>query len=134
MSNGCKVKGYHWCRTDDPEFQEKLDLYFEKPKSGVNIWSEEEDNILRTYYQSEGKECSKRLIGRSGLSVQLRAHKLGLRDLTDNSTHVKRYSDEEINFLCNNYEKLTVEEISQHLGRTKGSIHRMCSTLGIHKK
>ena len=46
--------------------------YFEQ------YWTQEEDNIIRTYYPNEGKKCVKRLHGRTEKTLQGRASAIGV--------------------------------------------------------
>lgn len=68
---------------------------------GKKSWTEEEENIIREFYPTEGKEIAARLKGHSLAAIRLRASKLGIR-CTDSLT-CNLWTDEENEILIKYY-------------------------------
>lgn len=92
-----------------------------------NMWTYEEDEILRNNYSSKGIDyCCKLLPHRTSYSIQKRANIIGL--------HIDKneWSNEEDAFLINNYElkggRFCKEKLAK---RTLPAIHRRARILGL---
>lgn len=71
-------------------------------------------------------------LDRSEDSVMRKARRLGLNvNKTEDSLKKKRWSEEEDNYIINNYRVLTVDEISERLGRTVYAIRKRALALGV---
>lgn len=56
-----------------------IGLHFYETKGGKISWTEEEDDIIRTYYPTHGSSITKRLPGKSKSAVVARAIRLGVQ-------------------------------------------------------
>lgn len=98
------------------EIKESLDCW--------SYWTEEEDNILRKYYPVEFSNVAKRLPHHTPQGCKYRAAVLGL---TDKGLWTK----EEDDFLRSNYKKMSLNELAQNLGRTKGAVSTRLRRLNV---
>ena len=87
-------------------------------------WTEEEDEVIREHYPSEGPSCSERIPGRDKSSVASRANKLGLR----------KYSawSEEDDLIMREYYPLEGGKVILRLpGKTKNQVRSRAWFLGL---
>lgn len=93
------------------------------------IWSEEENDILKKYYSSfQINEVLEKLPRRTYDSVTIHARMLGVK-----SYHYlqERYTDNEKQFIADNFGKLTDQEIGDILGKTANGIRDQRYRLGL---
>ncbi len=101
------------------------------PSARQDVWSEAELEFLREHYLELGaEECGVRL-GRTknavhGKARQLRCGRAPIGPRRD-------WTEEEDQFMRENYQRLSWEELVEHLGRTKGAITQRSNFLGIKK-
>ena len=88
-----------------------LGLKYSNLHCNYNHWTKEEDNILRTYFYSEGSSVYKRIEGRDRSSCSRRAHNLGL--ITKEG--IKRWSEEEDCILFKYYTTLGAKGCLKYL-------------------
>lgn len=92
-------------------------------------WSRYEDDILQKFYDKMPVgEIEKLLSGRTRNAIILRAGKLGIRSVSEND-----YSEDEYNFIIDNYRYMSDDEIAKHLGRCRASIKNHRNKLGCHR-
>ena len=87
----------------------------------MSRWSEEEIQILREVYPKEGvrgvlRELKKRGYERSYFSVVKKASALGVRN--DFQGMGRKWTEEEVRFLIENYPRMTIRELAKCLGRS----------------
>ena len=77
---GCACRNYLPGRTKEQIHARarKLGLASSNRKNS-NLWSQQEDDVIRKYYPTEGSACAKRLNNRAKSSVRGRAWKLGVK-------------------------------------------------------
>ena len=93
-------------------------------------WMESEDNILRKYYSSEGaKGCLKYLPNRTAMAIINRAGKLQLH-----ISSIKRFSEDEDNFLRENFQTMRYKDLADSLGVEVHSISGRLKKLGLKKQ
>ena len=92
----------------------------------VSYWTEEEDNILKTYYPTEGLNVAKRFTGThaNGSNCFARAKKLGI-------VSNRFWSDNEIELLKKYYPNEGVEAYKYFVNRTKSQIKQKADKLGL---
>ena len=100
----------------------ELNLCQKRPE----LWTVDEDNILKKYFILEGRLVYKRLPGRSKLACQKRAFKLGLH------SESQLWTDEQKNFLKENYAKLGPQGISKYIDKTAVQCRSMAQRLGLY--
>lgn len=93
--------------------------------SAKQEWTEEEDNILKKYYPTDGSTVSKRLRGKTVQECSRRAKVLGL-------TRPRSWTHEEDEILRNNYSDKDVWRLLP--GRTELSIRTRIRVLGLVNK
>ena len=92
-------------------------------------WTESEDNILRKYYLSEGaKGCLKNLPNRTTSAIISRVGKLHI------SFNIKKFSEDEDNFLRENFQKMRYKDLADSLGVNVHSISDRLKRLGLKKQ
>lgn len=94
--------------------------------SQKEIWTEEENNILREYYLVEGTRVADRLEGRTREAVRIQAKKLGL-------CNSDLWTNEEIEILKKYYLIEGLKVIDRINGRTKAAIGAQARRLGMKK-
>lgn len=114
------------CRNKDRKYKYN---YSEK------IWSEYEKEILIKYYPYlSSKEISKKYLSKRTPNqiMDYATKKLNLQK--DGSFH-NRWSDNQINYLLNNYSKyeISVDEMSNVIGKSNSTIIAMANSLGLFK-
>ena len=88
----------------------------------VNKWTELEDKIILENYGKKSNEEIGELINRNARSVSIRARKLNL------STY-KFWSKAEIEFLRENYDSMTLVDISKYLKKSPATIHNKANRM-----
>ena len=96
-------------------------------------WSKEEDDFLRNNNSIERKIVAEKL-GRSLSSVSNRYRLLGLKRprVLINETQTE-WSNQEIEFLKNNYSKYSYAELGKKLNRTRNAVQCKVMKLGLKK-
>lgn len=103
----------------------KLGLYTNKYMSSITKeWSEDEDEILRSFYPLEGIKVAKRIDGRDRKQVKARIRKLGLIRMVS-------WSKQEDNLLIKYYPVEGSGVIDRFNGRTIHSIKSRAKKLGL---
>lgn len=93
-------------------------------------WTEEEIKILKREYKkrTDAKTISE-ILGKSIKAVRNKAYKLKITDTSDN------WTKDQIDFLKDNFEKYSLDELSQRLcNRNKSNICRKAKELGVEVK
>lgn len=87
-------------------------------------WTEEEDEIFRKYYSTEGTDIVNRLVGRTRIAIQAHASKLGINFLN-------AWTEEEIEVLKKWYPIEGGNVVNRLNRRTKGTVYRQAKKLGL---
>lgn len=96
-----------------------------------NYWSENEISILVNNYENKTLiEVKKMLPNRTISSILTKARDYNLYSL---NTLVHRYTNDEDEYIKNNYNKMRTKEIADKLNRTKDAIIIRANKLGIYK-
>lgn len=94
-------------------------------------WSKEEEKIVFDNYEKiSRKELLKLLPKRTSISIYRKAQELGLNSYYYLS---RKYSDDEIKYLQNNYLDKSDEELSKYLNRSVYGIQQHLTILGLHR-
>ena len=119
-----KLAKYFHTTSEEIKRQEEL-LGFEVLKS--NRWTKEEEELLRKYSSLYLTQEIAEKLGRSYLSVQKKALKLGIELHSEEDP----WEDWMINYLMENINKVPIGEISKKLGLSYRRILTKCNKLGI---
>lgn len=93
-------------------------------------WSAEEDNLLRSVYEIWSLDDTVELFpNRTRHAIIARAIKLNLHAYVD----TKYYSEQEEEFILNNYQNMSDDEMANILGRSKSSIKNHRALMGIYR-
>lgn len=94
----------------------------------MNKWDKKSIDKLKEMYENKipCEEIAKKL-GRTIKAVRNKAYKMNITN-TEN-----RYTDEEINFLKNNYHSYNLKEISKKLNKNKSNVCRKVKELGLDR-
>lgn len=91
-----------------------------------NLWSEEEDNIIKKYYISLHGDLEEMLPGRTKKNIAQRARKLGIELLN-------RWTKEDTQFLIENYLEKGAAYCARYLNRSEGVIKAYARKNGLHQ-
>ena len=92
-----------------------------------NVWTDEEDAILKKYYEREGKKCFIRIKDKTDKECSKRVRLLGLT--------ANRYWTEEEDEILKQYYRINKEDVWRLIpGRTQASIDRRADKLGLIDK
>ena len=91
-----------------------------------NRWTEEEDNIIREYYPTEGCNVYKRLSGRTKSSCAIRANKLNIK-------YINYWTEEEDNIIIEYYPTEGCNVYKRLPDRTKSSCAIRANKLNIKR-
>ena len=95
-------------------------------------WTTSEDDIIRECYGSMNIDnISELLPNRSHNAIILRASKLGVKSKFKSD---QEYSNEEIEYILNNWQLYSDVTIAKELGRTPRAIKWMRANLGLYRK
>lgn len=99
-----------------------------------NWWSEEELDYLRKNAKFKSVEEMSNCLQRTPKAIRNRLEIIGisLRDLK--GIRFESWSEEEDDFLRNNYHLMTVKELKKHLDRTEKAIRSRKNSLGLNNK
>lgn len=105
------------------------------PEIGLNAqtdrWAEGEEQFLRENYLSLGaEECARRL-GRTKAAVHGKIRK-GDGGRASIGPRIE-WTETELDFLRENYQRLSMEELSEHLGRTRGAVYARAQMVGVQR-
>ena len=93
-------------------------------------WTKEEDNLLEGAYENIPLDETVELFpNRTRNAIITHAMKLGLHAYVD----TKYYSDKEEEFILNNYQTMSDDEMAFVLGRSKSSIKNHRALMGIYR-
>ena len=118
----------------------KLNIHFNDFQKS-DFYSEEEDEIIRTYYPTEGTFVYKRLNNRTPDAVRCRARRLGIKVVKlDTSllkkrdfSKVQKWTEEEVEIL-KKYYPLEGKKVSERLlNRNECMVSKKASSLGIRR-
>lgn len=102
---------------------DSLKLFYLSP------WTESEDNILKEHYPSEGaKGCLKYLPNRTVPTIKNRVRKLHIDNF------VKRFSEEDDNFLQENFQKMNIKDLAISLNASVGGVRGRLKKLKLKKQ
>ena len=99
----------------------EIDMY---NRGGRCYWTEEEDDIIRKYYPSEGTDVAKRLHGRTKGACNNRANILGIK-------YANRWTPEEDDIIRKYYPSEGTDVVKRLHGRSRGSCTARAVSLGI---
>lgn len=105
-----------------------LDILEEIKISLNGSWSEEEDNILRKYYPTEGSDCYDRFINRTKIAVMQRASILGIT-YTEHS-----WTEEELNIVKEYYPSEGSSILSRLPGKTLYAVKAQARRMKVYSK
>ena len=108
------------------EFVENLDSELSQKQR----WTEEEDNILKEFFPTEGKDVADRLYGRTIAACQFRAYKLGLHRQQPHSRG--KWLKGEDMLLRRWYPEMGIRVAILLPWRSKPAIHNRANLLGLH--
>lgn len=89
-------------------------------------YSDEEIEIIKKYYPTEGTKCSKMLNNRSVSSIHIMAKKLGIK-------FINPLTDEEIEIIKKHYEK-EGKDITKRINKPLASIQYKANELGLYSQ
>jgi len=93
------------------EWPEKIPMPPASAFKGNQIWTWEDEELLRKWYPKYGGRYCARLLGRSPDSIKIRANRLGfIKD--------RRWGKQELDYIKQNYETLTIQQIANNLDTT----------------
>lgn len=98
-------------------------------------WSEAELSVLENGYPEMGPKISEQLPGRSAISCQKKAAKMGLSfypSKVDRADVARRWSEQELEILKKNYPQIGPETYTLLPNRTKTACIKMAMSLGLH--
>lgn len=102
-------------------------------KSGIHIrehWTDEEDEIIIDNYKfMDCKQMTSILPGRTREAIYNRMRKLGLKD-----GMLKKYSDDTINFIRDNWENMSDGELGEALHKAPQSIKEFRRKMGLYRQ
>ena len=104
-------------------------------RSNYQYWKLTEEKLLINNFQKmTGRELAT-LLNRSTQSIRARAFSLRLKKKSTNSERnsYQYWSNEEVNFILENYNKMTNEELATKLNRSYNSINTRASMMGLKK-
>lgn len=94
-------------------------------------WTKKEEEIIRNNYEKiSRKELMNLLPQRTSVSIYHKAKELGLNSFYYSS---RLYSDDDIEYLQNNYLTKTDKELGEHLNRSPYGISQRLNILGLHR-
>lgn len=93
-------------------------------------WSEEEDDLVKARYAQEGKQMLSALPGRTYDALKHRAKLLGI-SYTGPVRPGAEWSVEADAFLRENAGKMSLQQIGEHVGKSRDSCFRRAKALGI---
>lgn len=95
----------------------------------TNVWNSSEDNVIKKYYSYLSlEEIEKRLPNRTRNAIISRASDLGV---VANYSLSHYFSDEQKNYIAENWNQKTDDEIAEILGKTKNGIRDQRSKMGL---
>lgn len=92
-------------------------------------WTTLDINFLKKSYSSMSVKEISEILGRERVSVRIKANKLGL----SNVNRCKPATEEEKEFIKNNWEKMSNASMAKNLNRTVSSIKAIKHKLGLGK-
>ena len=127
LSGGAKISEQY---VVEDYTQDIVDAYDEVNKLLGGFWTEEEDNILRKFYPTNGaKGCQVYLPKRNSLTICARATLLNLVSGITNKNN--QWSPEEDEIIKANYSKKNTDLTSLIPNKSKGAIQQRASILGV---
>ena len=127
LSGGAKISEQY---VVEDYTQDIVDAYDEVNKLLGGFWTEEEDNILRKFYPTNGaKGCQVYLPKRNSLTICARATLLNLVSGITNKNNP--WSPEEDEIIKANYSKKNTDLTSLIPNKSKGAIQQRASILGV---
>jgi transposase len=97
-----------------------------------NVWSKSMDRYLKAnYHKRTAREIAERLeVSKS--AVLRRAKKLNLESKAYATTAERRvYSDDEIRFIQESAQKLSIEKIAEHLNRSSDAVRKKANRMNL---
>lgn len=90
-------------------------------------WNKEEVKILIDNYDSLSNKQISLMLNRTVGSIEIKAKSLKLKKSIETITKIRIKDVDKINFIKNNYGKMTAKEIANHFGDSVGNIDAMLS-------
>jgi len=94
-------------------------------------WNDTDDRYLSINYHNTDNQILADYLGRTVFAVASRAGILGLRK-SGNKPRKETWAQPELDFITNNYGKLSVIEMAIHLKKSRSSIFAKLEFLGLH--
>lgn len=94
-------------------------------------WSKEEIEYLKVIYLEMGAERAAKELGRTLSAIHTKIREIG-GGRASIGPRVD-WSEEELDYLRQNYQTSSLEELTAHLGRTKNAVNRRATMLGLQK-
>jgi len=99
----------------------------------VRPWTQDEDAYLRKHYGKQRIQDIARALNRSYNQVRYRARLLGLRKPRHLKSSSTRWSRKDEEFLLEHWEKMSVSELAQHLGRSPRAVRHKIRRLRLRE-
>lgn len=99
-------------------------------------WSKEEIDIVIKYYPTEGIGVAKRLEGRTENQIHGIAWHHGIKNESRKKREAnkyprKKYTQEELDFIKNNFSEMDIQDIADELGRSINAIRSITFKMGL---
>lgn len=97
-----------------------------------NVWSKSMDRYLKAnYHKRTAREIAERLEV-SKAAVMRRARKLSLESKAYAATAERRaYTDDELKFIQENAQKLSIEKVAKHLNRSSDAVRKKANRMNL---
>lgn len=96
-------------------------------------WTKEELEYLMVNYSKLSNSKIGEVLKRSASSIETKGMCLGLKKDPTNRTMSMKWTDDDVQFLVDNYSSMTNKELSEHLGRSPKTILNRAGKLGLKK-
>ena len=99
-----------------------------------NFWTEEETNILREHAGENPLDIMRMVPRHSKTAVINKMQKLGLEYQKNNPKLPVVWTEEEEQFLLENYGKVSIQKMASQFGKSVGTIAKKAKELGLHMR
>jgi transcriptional regulator with XRE-family HTH domain len=103
------------------------------PRAHVRPWTEEEDITVRELYGTRTLGEIGGMLNRSAAAISMRANHLGLRKKLPNG-RPKVWTPKDDQFLRTNWQRMTIRELAERLGRTRKAVTHRVEKLGLRSR
>jgi hypothetical protein len=115
----------------------RREIYDEKYKSNnTSFWTKEEEDILIKYYPFKSSEYISDTFLNLRTPNQITDHSIKKLNLKKDLSYIDRWSEEQINYLKENYENLDIDiqQIEKVLDKKAPTIYYMAKQIGLSRK